>query len=83
MPKVRDILKDVSVEIAGGKRKCHRNPKKHSIPRGEACLVIRTGEYREKNNYCYLCSEEILRRAQEKLEEICYELSRDSKFENN
>ncbi len=55
MPAIRRILGHVSIEIAKVRRKCHRNPKKHKICRGEACLVVRDGNGNGKN-YCSDCA---------------------------
>lgn len=74
MPAVRRILGHVSVEIAKVKRKCHRNPKKHKICRGEACLVVRDGNGNCKN-YCSDCAPAILGLAQADLDDITGRLS--------
>ena len=74
MPKVRDILIDVDVEVAQRKRKCHRARGKHSIPAGEACLVIRGGEYKSPKNYCRKCAKPILDLADHRLSELRLQL---------
>jgi hypothetical protein len=58
MPKIRDIICHVSVEIASRSRICHRNRKEHSIQRGEACLVVKD-DSGGKKNYCHICAAEI------------------------
>lgn len=74
MPAVRRILGHVSIEIAKAKRKCHRNPKKHKICRGEACLVVQDGNGNGKN-YCSDCAPAILQLAQADLDDITARLS--------
>ena len=69
MPKVRDILVHVCVEIAERRRKCHRS-QQHGIQQGDRCLVIRSGPTNSKHNYCQQCAQEILHRADQKLTEI-------------
>ena len=69
MPKVRDILVHVCVQTAERRRKCHRN-QEHSIPRGERCLVVRTGPTNSKYNYCRQCAQEILDLAEKRLAEV-------------
>lgn len=69
MAKTRDILTHVSVEIASKKRKCHRNAK-HAVAQHEPCLVIKTGAYNARKNYCLHCADEILTKAEEKLGDI-------------
>ena len=61
MPKIRDILVHVSVEVAVKKRKCHRSGGKHSVLAGEPCLVVRKELGRK--NYCRECSAPILEQA--------------------
>ena len=74
MPAVRRILGHVSIDIAKAKRKCHRNPKKHTICRGEACLVVKDGNGNDKN-YCSDCAPPILERAKADLDDITDRLS--------
>lgn len=50
MPKVKDILLDVTVEQARGKRMCRRN-QSNVIAKGEWCLVVRTNA--TKDDYSY------------------------------
>jgi hypothetical protein len=68
MPKVRDIICHVSVEIASRKRICHRNRKDHTIHGGQACLVVRE-ESGGKRNYCAVCAKEIVACARRRLSE--------------
>jgi hypothetical protein len=70
MPKVRDVLGHVSVEVANRKRKCHRKPNKHSISNGETCLVVFGGAYNSRKNYCKSCASEILSQADARIIEI-------------
>jgi hypothetical protein len=70
MPKVRDLLVHATVETAGHKRKCHRKPSQHFIPKGCSCLVITEGPYNAGKNYCPTCAAEILSSATVKLSEI-------------
>ena len=63
MPAVRSVLGHVSVETAEKKRKCHRKAK-HSVPKGETCLVVRGGPYNSSKNYCKECAPEILNKAE-------------------
>ncbi|MDX2093063.1 MAG: hypothetical protein SFX73_34795 [Kofleriaceae bacterium] len=58
MPQVRSLLKDVTIEVAERKRKCHRD-KRHAIAKGETCLVV-IDELGGKKNYCETCAEPIL-----------------------
>ncbi len=67
MPKVRDILINVAVEVAQRKRKCHRKPDAHTILGGQHCLVIKDPTDGSKKNYCCGCAQEILGTAQTKL----------------
>jgi len=75
MAKVRQVLGHVSVEIALRRRVCHRNRSKHSIPKGDACLVIRDPSTGNSKNYCAKCAEPILDRADEDLEDLREQLS--------
>ena len=60
MPKVREVIGHVTVEVAKRKRKCTRMPKKHSILQGETCLVIKGGTYNAPQSYCKECGLEII-----------------------
>jgi hypothetical protein len=65
MAAVKNILKHVSTEIAGRKRRCSRN-RTHSIIKGDTCLVVRDGPQKE-TTYCAVCAGEILVKADEML----------------
>lgn len=66
MTAVRDIITHVEVEVALGGRICHRNRKKHSVLKGEKCLIIRDSSGGKKN-YCLSCAGEIIEKAKAKL----------------
>jgi predicted nucleic acid-binding Zn ribbon protein len=70
MAKTRDIIVHVSVEQAGKQRKCHHKPKKHSIAKGEHCLVVKGGAFNAGKNYCSECAAEMLKLAEDRLEQI-------------
>ncbi len=70
MPKIRDILSHVSVEVAKAKRICHRNRKEHSISKNTACLVIRDAATGGAKNYCPACAPEILDQAKLRIAEM-------------
>lgn len=61
MAAVKNILKHVSAEIAGRRRKCYRK-KMHVILKGDPCLVVRDGP-QNQTTYCTVCASEILARA--------------------
>ena len=69
MAAIRRVLKHLSVETAGSRRICHRNRRKHSVPKGHVCLVIQEDGLGSKN-YCTICAEPILRQAQEDLDHL-------------
>lgn len=71
MHQIKDIIIHVSVEVAGRTRKCHHSRGKHSISKGEPCLVIKGGSYNAARNYCRECAEPILKKAELRLAEIC------------
>ena len=58
MAQVKRLLRHATVELAAGKRKCHRD-KKHSIREGERFLHVRTGTF-ERKNYCATCARPML-----------------------
>ncbi len=70
MPAIRKVLGQVSVETAEKRRKCHRKPGKHSIAKGDNCLVVRGGPYNSPKNYCKECAPEILDKAQADLAKL-------------
>lgn len=51
MSQIRDILKHVDGEKALKLRKCKRKSKR-KIPKGEACLVVKTGPMGSPQSYC-------------------------------
>lgn len=61
MAAVKNILKHVSAEVAGRRRKCYRK-KAHVILKGEPCLVVRDGP-QSQTTYCAVCASEILTKA--------------------
>jgi hypothetical protein len=70
----RDILKHVTVEAAKAKRKCYRN-NKHSILKGELCVVIQESNFGGSKNYCVTCSEAILNAAANRIRALLSEVS--------
>jgi hypothetical protein len=77
MPKVRQVLNHLSVELAQRKRKCYRKPTAHEITKGELCLVIKDSASGGKSNYCPECAEPILEQAQKDLDRLRVELNLD------
>lgn len=69
MKAPRDILKHVSIEVAKAKRKCYRTGK-HTIVKGEVCIVIQEGNFGGSKNYCISCAREILEAAGTKLDSL-------------
>lgn len=65
MAAVKNVLRHVSTEVAGRRRKCNRN-KTHAILKGETCLVVRDGP-QDESTYCSGCAAEILAKADESL----------------
>jgi len=73
MAAVRRILKHVEVlEATTRRRKCHRKPKLHSIPRGDLFLLVKDGQ--SSKNYCVECARPILEQAASDLCRIVEEL---------
>ena len=72
MPKVRDILGDVSVEVAQRKRTCRRSSR--TIPMGESCLVIKTGPMKSPQSYGTESAKQILDKAWIKLKALYVDL---------
>jgi hypothetical protein len=66
MAAVRDIITHVEVEIALGRRICHRNRRQHKVLMGQKCLAIHDHDGGRKN-YCLPCALEILAKAKTKL----------------
>lgn len=61
MAAVKNILKHVSAEVAGKRRRCYRR-QAHLILKGETCLVVRDGP-QSQTTYCAGCASEILTNA--------------------
>ena len=59
MAKVTQILRTASIETAVRRRVCHHNKKKHSVPAGTKCLVIKDSASGSRKNYCPQCADEI------------------------
>jgi hypothetical protein len=70
MPKIRDILNHVSVEVPKRRRICHRNRADHSIGKGTRCLVITDPSTGGGKNYCIKCAPEILTKAKLRIVEL-------------
>lgn len=70
MAKIRQVLKDLSIETAKRKRICHRNRRQHEIRMGHKCLVIRDPATQSSKNYCAECAQQIIDRAYEDLEAL-------------
>ncbi len=71
MPKVRNIVGDVRIEVASGTRKCHANSK-HEILADETHLAVYKGVSRE--NFCQECAGPILDLAIRHLQTVQAEL---------
>jgi hypothetical protein len=68
MARVKDILKHVSAEVAGRRRKCsHKNT--HVITKGQPCIVVSDGA-QSRTTYCTVCAEEILAKASLSLQSL-------------
>ena len=76
MPAVKDILKHLATQVAGRKRKCYRQPRKHVILKGELCLVVKDGP-QDQRTYCGVCASEILDLAQHRLTDLTSKISGD------
>lgn len=74
MAKIKDLLKDTTIETAINKRKCHRSRGKHFIRGGQACLVVRDAASGGSRNYCTACAKPMLTNALARLEEFATEL---------
>lgn len=70
MAKVRQLFNGVTIEEAQRRRICYHNRKKHSIERGDLCLVIKDPAGNGKKNYCLTCGLEILDRAADDLDTL-------------
>ena len=73
MPKIRDILGQVSVETAQRKRTCQRSS--DLIVMGENCLVIKTGPMNSPQSYKTESAKQILDCAWTKLRGLYAELN--------
>jgi hypothetical protein len=73
MPKIRDILGQVSVETAQRKRTCQRSSE--PIVMGENCLVIKTGPMNSPQSYKSASARQILDSAWAKLHRLYAELN--------
>lgn len=71
MPKTRNVLRHLSVEIAVGKRTCHAN-KKHVIEPGETHLAVE--EFQGRENICLRCAPAVLKVAQDHFEMVANRL---------
>lgn len=65
MAVVKNVLKHLSVEVAGKRRRCYHK-RTHEILKGETCLVVHDGPQKQ-TTYCAPCADEILARADEVL----------------
>jgi len=70
MPQIRHVLGAVSVETASNKRICYRDRKKHEVPKGGTCLVIKDGASGGSKNYCVPCALAILDQAADDLQNL-------------
>jgi hypothetical protein len=70
MAQIRRVLGHVVVETAARRRTCYRDRKNHTIPKGEACLVIKDSASGQAKNYCPVCALAILNRAGEDLQQL-------------
>lgn len=68
MAAVKNVLKHLSTEVAGRKRKCFHT-KKHQILKGETCLVVRDGP-QSQSTYCAACAADILAMANQSLTDL-------------
>ena len=73
MPAVKDVMRHVTIEVAGKKRKCYRQPNKHLIVKGESCLVVTDGP-QDRSTYCVTCAVEILQLAQSRLADLSQDI---------
>ena len=74
MPAVKDILKHVTTQVAGRRRKCYRQPRTHVILKGELCLVVKDGPQSQRT-YCGFCAAEILDLALNRLTDLTETMS--------
>ena len=76
MPAVKDVVRHLTTEVAGRRRKCYRQPLKHTILKGEICLTVKDGP-QQTRTYCQACAREIIELAQGRLSELALKLSND------
>lgn len=69
MPAIKNVMKHLSTEVAGRRRKCYRQPAKHAILKGELCLVVKDGPQSHRT-YCGTCAAQILSLAQDHLTDL-------------
>ena len=77
MAAIKNVLRGLSTEVAGRRRKCYRKPKKHVILKGDTCLVVRDGP-QNTSTYCAVCAAEILDLADVRLDELRAEMRASS-----
>lgn len=75
MAAVKNILKHVSVEVAGKRRRCYRK-RTHVILKGDTCLVVHDGP-QHQTTYCAVCASEILVKADASLADLHARFVRD------
>jgi hypothetical protein len=73
MPKIRDILVHVSVEVAQRQRKCRRDTAR-IIAMGEHCLVVKTNPTNDEYSYSKEHAKPMLDLAWHKLRSIYAEM---------
>lgn len=73
MAAVKNVLKHLSTEVAGRKRKCYHT-KRHQILKGETCLVVQDGP-QSQTAYCATCAADILSKATKSLTELAAEFT--------
>jgi len=69
MPKIRQVLRACTVEIAKRRRTCRHDTKNHIIPKGATCLVIKQAGVADKS-YCLTCGLAILDQAADDLKDL-------------
>ena len=77
MSAVKNVLKHVSTEVAGKKRRCYHK-RTHEIVKGETCLVVQDGPQKQ-TTYCAICASEILAKADQVLAGLRATFSNQSK----
>lgn len=73
MPKIKEVLRHVSVEVGKKKRVCFRD-RNHDIPAGEPHLAVYEGSPKIRSNYCKECAAPILKAAAARLDKVLKEL---------